>query len=299
MKKILLVLSLISVSVIGQTISFETSEGYALGNINGQGVWTSTPTSESNIENQVLTDEMASDGTMSLKIIKEEAYDTQSGSFVGAFYNPETAFPLANFTVSFDLYINALGNIYQFNPVNTTEGSYVTLITFGDDGKVYTLANDGTNYVLNEVGTFQVQTWYNVRVEFNALGNNLYIDDQLVGSGVNFGAYDIDQFRFAHNNAGGFAYVDNVKFNENLAVEDIAAIDRNISTYPNPVNDVLFVKVPQGEEVKSTSLYNILGKQVNASLKDGELNVSALSSGIYVLQVTTDKAVYSKKIIKK
>lgn len=51
-----------------QTISFETSEGYALGDLNGQNGWTVTESSDGFITNQVITDEKSKDGNYSFKM---------------------------------------------------------------------------------------------------------------------------------------------------------------------------------------------------------------------------------------
>lgn len=68
--KYLLILSLVSSFAFAQqTISFEPSEGYTAGDINGQNGWEVTLNNdEAPINNQTISTEKAFEGTQSLKI---------------------------------------------------------------------------------------------------------------------------------------------------------------------------------------------------------------------------------------
>jgi hypothetical protein len=57
----------------------------------------------------------------------------------------------------------------------------------------------------------------------------------------------------------------------------------NWNMYPNPVNDILFVEIPEGAEIRITDM---TGKTVRTEfLKAGknELNVSLLTRGVYMI----------------
>src|SRR5690554_4639540 len=87
-----------------ETISFEASEGYSLGDINGQNGWTVTGISEGVYSTtQVVSNEQSSDGTSSFKIAATPEAGGQSSHNVGGFYNFE---PIAFNSISYDIYIN-------------------------------------------------------------------------------------------------------------------------------------------------------------------------------------------------
>jgi hypothetical protein len=92
-------------------------------------------------------------------------------------------------------------------------------------------------------------------------------------------------------------------FYENLAT-GVTVLDQSesISIYPNPANDVL--QITANSELKSVRFYNILGKLVSQHNLNGELkksiNISGLTSGIYIVKIETVTGVSNlSKIVKK
>lgn len=70
-----------------------------------------------------------------------------------------------------------------------------------------------------------------------------------------------------------------------------------ISLFPSPAGDLL--KVDAGAlKVNSIKLYNALGKEVMHSEAANELKLTTLSSGVYIVEIKTDKGLIRKKIIK-
>lgn len=72
-----------------------------------------------------------------------------------------------------------------------------------------------------------------------------------------------------------------------------------ISLIPNPSSDFITINIPADIEIKSYNLYNLLGKIVLEYNNSNRINLSELSSGVYILNITTDKGSISKKIIRK
>ncbi|RKS03315.1 T9SS type A sorting domain-containing protein [Flavobacterium sp. 102] len=72
--------------------------------------------------------------------------------------------------------------------------------------------------------------------------------------------------------------------------------------YPIPANDVLIIKAKRDIELKSISVYNILGQLVlalpNVQQVD-TINVSNLNTGSYFIKLETDKGITSSKFVKK
>ena len=71
-----------------------------------------------------------------------------------------------------------------------------------------------------------------------------------------------------------------------------------ISVYPNPATDVLNIAIPSSVDVKSVSLFDVLGKKANVSLVNGQINISDLAVGLYLLNVETTNGTLTQKVIK-
>ncbi|MBT2621851.1 DUF5074 domain-containing protein [Chryseobacterium sp. ISL-6] len=69
-----------------------------------------------------------------------------------------------------------------------------------------------------------------------------------------------------------------------------------LGIYPNPATDILNIKTQ--DKVMNTTIFDISGKVINAPFNNGQINVSTLTKGMYILKVVTDKAVYQQKFIK-
>jgi sugar lactone lactonase YvrE/photosystem II stability/assembly factor-like uncharacterized protein len=76
-----------------------------------------------------------------------------------------------------------------------------------------------------------------------------------------------------------------------------------IGLYPNPVTDMLHVKLNEGIKVKAIEILNTVGKMESISLKslagtDVEINTQNLKPGIYLLRIDSDAGIVSGKFIK-
>ncbi len=73
-----------------------------------------------------------------------------------------------------------------------------------------------------------------------------------------------------------------------------------VKVYPNPVVDVLNIESP--DKVKSITVFDATGRSVSTHVLNAsksQVNLSALASGIYVVNIVTDKGVQTVKMIKK
>lgn len=79
------------------------------------------------------------------------------------------------------------------------------------------------------------------------------------------------------------------------SIRDIAAEKNEV--YPNPVKNKLNIKA---NNVNSVAIYNVLGSQVLKANKgfDRGIDVTALKSGIYFINISTDNGITSTKFIK-
>lgn len=84
---------------------------------------------------------------------------------------------------------------------------------------------------------------------------------------------------------------------ENLGV---SGFDKaNFSYYPNPVNNILTLKYTQN--ITAVNVFNLLGQNVltkNVNSNIGDIDISTLSSGTYLVRVISDNDVTTIKVIK-
>ncbi len=74
---------------------------------------------------------------------------------------------------------------------------------------------------------------------------------------------------------------------------------KNISVYPNPAQDVVYVDTPL--DLKSTVfLSDFSGRVLQTKAASGQLkmDISTLSSGMYIVSIESNGSIFSKKIIK-
>lgn len=83
---------------------------------------------------------------------------------------------------------------------------------------------------------------------------------------------------------GNFTYV-KINSTNSLGVKSVE-IDGGTSVYPNPVKDQLYVK--SANDIVELHVFNMVGQKIYSqknSVKNPQLNVSALAKGNYILQM--------------
>lgn len=94
-----------------------------------------------------------------------------------------------------------------------------------------------------------------------------------------------------------YLYLDNIVIQEALGTADF---DKNsLTAYPNPVKDVLNVSFTQ--DITDVAVYNLLGQQVlftKINATKGQVDMSNLASGTYLVKVNSENAVKTIKVIK-
>uniref|UniRef100_UPI00301A8908 T9SS type A sorting domain-containing protein n=1 Tax=Flavicella sp. TaxID=2957742 RepID=UPI00301A8908 len=83
--------------------------------------------------------------------------------------------------------------------------------------------------------------------------------------------------------------------------EALSSLDINtentVKFYPNPVKDILHITLDSTLNFKQVNIYTVLGKYLYSE-KSLSIDVSYLSSGIYIFEVETSQGKTSKKIVK-
>lgn len=101
-------------------------------------------------------------------------------------------------------------------------------------------------------------------------------------------------------NSAGTSYGNEESFTTlaTLGLQD-DIVKQAISLYPNPVNDVLYIKT-NNLKVANVMLFDVLGKRItNIKIKNDAINLSHLKMGIYILKMETAQGNVVKRIIKK
>ncbi|PZD78057.1 BspA family leucine-rich repeat surface protein [Mesonia sp. K7] len=86
--------------------------------------------------------------------------------------------------------------------------------------------------------------------------------------------------------------IDNIVGTEN-------PIANQIVIYPNPTQSVLNIEAGNTQQIEEIKIYNLHGLEIQ-SLKGNQeqINLERLSSGVYFIQITTNKGVVTKRILK-
>lgn len=294
---------LLSVCVFAQqAVSFEFNEGFNTGNIHGQAGWISTPTGgiPANVTHQTITVEKASDGSSSLKIVKEPTYGTQSDPIIGGFYNLPTPLAYDNFSVSFDINMSQLnGSDFGFQGVSNVDDQFVVRLDFDKTGlfKILNIVS-GVQDLISIPSAWLPNIWYRVKVVGTATDVRYYLNNILIYTGTAASSMNIDQLRFVHNNASGAAYIDHIKVNSELMVlgiKDSKAAVKEVSVYPNPATD--FIQINSLSTVKSIEIYDETGKLIKTETNGNRIDVKGLPSGVYMVNIKTEGRNFTEKVI--
>jgi hypothetical protein len=105
----------------------------------------------------------------------------------------------------------------------------------------------------------------------------------------------------ALNAAGTHALiVDNLSVTQTLSVDEF--LNSNFSVSPNPANDFITVSNSENIFVNAISITDLNGRVVKqnsfSNLSNVQVNISDLSSGVYMINISSDKGSVTKKIIK-
>ena len=304
MKKIyLLVLALGAFTLSANAQFNDDMEGYSLGPVHED--WWSSWDGVPSADDLVVSDEYANSGS-------------QSG-FVGGDGVQDALLLLGNQTtgswqLDFKMYIPT-GKSGYYNFQGATEGGGA-----GNGGAgVFLSPNLIFNNVLSASGapglggaylnvdsptaeyewTYPQDFWFDVSIVFDVDGGTWTMtidgtqiptqpmDDVPVLGGVDF-------FSFDPNNE---YYVDDLVFSSSAGVIDFST--ESFRVYPNPVKDVLNIMTKTA--VDNVTVYDVLGKAVITVQPDAispKIDMSGLSSGAYLVQVTIGNATKTVKVLK-
>ncbi|MEI7509341.1 MAG: T9SS type A sorting domain-containing protein [Flavobacterium sp.] len=208
-----------------------------------------------------------------------------------------SAVSLANATA------NAAGWLYS-RGVNLTAGSTVT-VSYYD--KIYLStatapAVTSSDYVLS-YGTDQTAaSQTNVLATITGATNTSFALHTYTFTPTTTGVY---YFSFLNQTAANSAGTEGLildNFTVTQALSNNAVLESKFSTYPNPAKDIINITNSTEATISAIEITDTNGRVVkNVKLSDvseAQINIADLSVGVYMMKITSDKGILTKKVIK-
>lgn len=281
-----------------QKISFESSEGYTVGNLGGQQGWTvwgGLPVSNAQVVNSNPTDGARSFNMSSTGLIQD---------LCGIEKNITSFVTSNDVEISFDYNFTGLNSSsYEVAIYNNALISDYTA-AFQIDYLTGTLSFR-TNSGLIDGPVLTANQWHNLKIVIKKSDNTLkyFANGTQIYSGnlgVNKNVQAID---FVYDDYGTGFRVDNIQIN-NLSVLSTDEVGKRdlIKIYPNPTAETLNIETDS--KINSITIFDAKGSLIKnfqeAGISNGKrINVSDLVSGIYMVKVKTSTSEFTKKFIKK
>ncbi|MFT6137797.1 MAG: hypothetical protein ACJA0U_000093 [Salibacteraceae bacterium] len=107
----------------------------------------------------------------------------------------------------------------------------------------------------------------------------------------------VDVIATANDGSGIIGFTTITLSNQNVGVNEIDF--KNISIYPNPVQNELFIESIEGQ-ITEMAILDYAGRVVKSitKLNTNSIDVSDLNQGIYILKVSTENGVSTKRFVK-
>jgi hypothetical protein len=88
-----------------------------------------------------------------------------------------------------------------------------------------------------------------------------------------------------------------VEGEENLSL--YSNVKEAVSVYPNPAVNVINLQMPSVVEIKSATIFNLLGQEIQVRVTNNQIDVSDLAQGVHILKLETNQGSISRKFVKK
>ncbi len=168
--------------------------------------------------------------------------------------------------------------------------------------------NHGGQYIPNASDDFHVYTmeWTEEMIKFKVDGVTHYTynpevknastwpfdDPQYILLNIAIQEFIIDSFT---QDAMEIDYVRVYQSEPSSIKEEASSI--GIDVYPNPISDMLTIKISEGNQLEHAVLINALGQTVK-HITSNQFSLANISSGSYVLKIKTALGTFNKKVIK-
>ena len=82
----------------------------------------------------------------------------------------------------------------------------------------------------------------------------------------------------------------------NIVIAGVSEIDQKVSVYPNPVSSLL--RIYTTHPVIDVTLCTLDGVQIDAQTRDGIVDMTELSAGVYIVKIHTSKGLIVRRVVK-
>jgi len=168
-------------------------------------------------------------------------------------------------------------------PVKDISGNDITIHgdAFGNGNKYKLLYSNSIDGPWTSLGTGTTTTSYDLAGASNA--RYFRVEDNGVGAGNVLGAgFHLDAITAGKLNVG---------------INDVS-VSNDIKVYPNPARNVINFDGEDIQKMKTVRLFDISGKLVLQQSFTKRLDISSLKTGIYIIQLQSENAILTFKIIK-
>jgi polyhydroxybutyrate depolymerase len=86
--------------------------------------------------------------------------------------------------------------------------------------------------------------------------------------------------------------------NNTLSIPHFTDIEKSLLVFPNPAGNEIKLEENNQLKINGVILYNALGVKTDVKLTNKTINLTHLTTGIYLLKIETSKGIITKKIIK-
>ncbi|TVZ54771.1 putative secreted protein (Por secretion system target) [Lutibacter sp. Hel_I_33_5] len=164
--------------------------------------------------------------------------------------------------------------------ISTNGGAAVT-----ERGIVYSLTSDTADPLIGSSNVIKISNGTGIGSFTNTVTN------LTLNTPYSYKSYAINAEGTSYGSVKTFTTATTV-----LSSNDIFT-SKNLRLYPNPVTDILTLKLSNQFKIKKMKIFTIFGKLIMESTTK-KIDLSKISNGIYLVKIVTDKGTVSRKIVK-
>lgn len=102
-------------------------------------------------------------------------------------------------------------------------------------------------------------------------------------------------FRHFDNPGNGYAIIlDSIQIIETVGIDNVE--NNTVNIYPTPTNNTLNI---EGNGIRNIQMFDAFGRMVLESATGGRYDIINFANGVYIVRVTTDNGISTKKVVKK
>ena len=239
---------------------------------------------------------------------------TQEHQEIGTFsatynciYNPSTASGNSYLSV-YGWTVNPLIEYYIIedwrNWIPSMDGGATLKSTIDVDGSIYDIYENTRVNQPSIVGNTTFQQYFSIRRDVRNSGSISISEhfDKWESLGMEMGKmYEVSFVVEGYQSSGNFVFNElDVSVNsESVHVEGVSDLPSYVSIYPNPNSGQISIKLDESVLNASIKIYDILGRSVfsQENINNNLLEVSNLKSGIYFVNVKSNRLNYKTKLL--